>query len=174
MKKVILTAAFSLVGVIAVSAQQSTPLEKPQETTSNQSAVQYDEGQPRVQNVKGQDPIQPVEGQSEATEPQTAKKAELNSKMQKHWNDMKKKLNLSPDQEEKIKVLYENQALEAKKIMDPNNKVDKEKMKQEMKAWQEQTEVEMQKILSPEQYKLKSMMDKKSAKLEKKKSALLK
>jgi hypothetical protein len=159
MKKVILTAAFSLVGVIAVSAQQSTPLEKPQDS------VQYTEVQA---------PRQPVEGQPEATELQTAKKAELNSKMQKHWNDMKKKLNLSPDQEEKIKVLYENQALEAKKIMDPNNKVDKEKMKQEMKAWQEQTEVEMQKILSPEQYKLKSMMDKKSAKLEKKKSALLK
>ena len=159
MKKVILTAAFSLVGVIAVSAQQSTPLEKPQDS------VQYTEVQA---------PRQPVEDQPEATELQTAKKAELNSKMQKHWNDMKKKLNLSPDQEEKIKVLYENQALEAKKIMDPNNQVDKEKMKQEMKAWQEQTEVEMQKILSPEQYKLKSMMDKKSAKLEKKKSALLK
>jgi hypothetical protein len=96
MKKVILTAAFSLVGVIAVSAQQSTPLEKPQDS------VQYTEVQA---------PRQPVEGQPEATELQTAKKAELNSKMQKHWNDMKKKLNLSPDQEEKIKVLYENQSL---------------------------------------------------------------
>jgi Tfp pilus assembly protein PilV len=108
------------------------------------------------------------------TELQTAKKAELNSKMQKHWNDMKKELNLSPDQEEKIKVLHENEALEMKQMMSSNNQVDKEKMKQEMKARHEQTEVEMQKILSPEQYKLKSMMDKKSAKLEKKKSALLK
>jgi protein CpxP len=104
---------------------------------------------------------------------QTEKKTELNSKMQKHWDNMKKELNLSPDQELKMKALYENEALEVKKMMSSNNQVDKEKMKQEMKAKHEQTEVEMQKILSPEQYsKLKSMMEKKSAKL--KKRALLK
>ena len=54
MKKVILTAAFSLVGVIAVSAQQSTPLEKPQETTSSQPSVQPVEGQsqPEIGEMK--------------------------------------------------------------------------------------------------------------------------
>jgi hypothetical protein len=72
MKKVILTAAFSLVGVIAVSAQQSTPLEKPQDSTSNKPSEQYTkilpyvegqsvEGQPAVQSVEGM-PVQSVEG----------------------------------------------------------------------------------------------------------------
>ena len=53
MKKVILTAAFSLV-VISVSAQQSTPLEKPQETTSSQPSVQPVEGQsqPEIGEMK--------------------------------------------------------------------------------------------------------------------------
>jgi hypothetical protein len=52
MKKVILTAAFSLVGVIAVSAQQSTPLEKPQETISPQASVPQEQSQPEVGEMK--------------------------------------------------------------------------------------------------------------------------
>ena len=82
MKKVILTAAFSLV-VISVSAQQSSPLEKPQDPTSNkpsaaqdvvanvagQPAVQYVEGQPRVQPVEGQPAVQYVEGQTTPIKP---------------------------------------------------------------------------------------------------------
>jgi ABC-type lipoprotein release transport system permease subunit len=64
MKKVILTAAFSLVGVIAVSAQQSTPLEKPQDSTSNKPSEQYTKILPYVegQSVEGQPAVQSVEG----------------------------------------------------------------------------------------------------------------
>ena len=54
MKKVILTAAFSLVGVIAVSAQQSTPLEKPQENTIPQNSVlqEQSQSQPEIGEMK--------------------------------------------------------------------------------------------------------------------------
>ncbi len=77
MKKVILTAAFSLV-VIAVSAQQSIPLEKPQDPTSNKPSAQYAKaqdvvanvaGQPAVQYVEGQPRVQPVEGQTTPIKP---------------------------------------------------------------------------------------------------------
>jgi hypothetical protein len=54
MKKLVLTAALSLVGVIAVSAQQSTPLEKPQENTSPQASVlqEQSQSQPEIGEMK--------------------------------------------------------------------------------------------------------------------------
>lgn len=54
MKKLILTSAFSLVGVIAVSAQQSTPLERPQENTSPQASVlqEQSQSQPEIGEMK--------------------------------------------------------------------------------------------------------------------------
>jgi Spy/CpxP family protein refolding chaperone len=80
-----------------------------------------------------------------------AKRQEMMQKRQQNWDQMKKDLNLTADQENKIKALHERNAADMKQKM-AERKTDRENMKQEMKAKKEQNDAEMKKILSPEQY----------------------
>ncbi|AIL44116.1 hypothetical protein [Elizabethkingia anophelis] len=91
----------------------------------------------------------------QTTEPMKAdrqvKRQEMMQKRQQNWDQMKKDLNLTADQENKIKALHEKNAADMKQKM-AERKTDREKMKQEMKAKKERNDAEMKKILSPEQY----------------------
>ncbi|AQX09153.1 hypothetical protein [Elizabethkingia ursingii] len=80
-----------------------------------------------------------------------AKRQEMMQKRQQNWDQMKKDLNLTADQENKIKALHERNAADMKQKM-AERKTDRENMKQDMKAKKEQNDAEMKKILSPEQY----------------------
>ncbi len=74
-----------------------------------------------------------------------------------------KDLNLTADQENKIKALHEKNAADMKQKM-ADRKNDRMKMKEEMMAKKQQNDAEMQKILSPEQYtKWQGMMAQKKA-----------
>ncbi|WP_407478361.1 hypothetical protein [Elizabethkingia meningoseptica] len=94
-----------------------------------------------------------------------AKKQQMQEKRQQHWEQMKKDLNLTADQENKIKALHEKNAADMKqKMADRKNDNDRMKMKEEMMAKKQQNDAEMQKILSPEQYtKWQGMMAQKKA-----------
>ena len=94
MKKVILTAAFSLVGVIAVSAQQSTPLEKPQENTIPHNSVlqEQSQSQPEIGEMKVKST--PDSPQELSTMPSTIEEKKVEPlKEDKKYEKLKKKKN---------------------------------------------------------------------------------
>ncbi|QCX53406.1 hypothetical protein [Elizabethkingia sp. JS20170427COW] len=76
-------------------------------------------------------------------------KKEMLEKHQERWEQTKKELQLSPEQEAKIKALRESQAKGRKEQMLKERKVRQE----QHQAFQQKNEKEMKKILSADQYK---------------------
>lgn len=85
-----------------------------------------------------------------------AKKEKREKMHEDHFNKMKTELNLTPDQEQKIKALHEQNKQEMKQ----NHEV----MKAKMDAKREQNDAQMKQILTPEQYtKWQALKEKRKA-----------